>query len=103
MRFRINLFQFCTFNGNKFLLLLPLFFALNGATAQTISNTAINTYSIHLGLGLPVKAPRILTYCNLGFEIGGRGMDNIYSNESYFKFNAFFTFADKWFGRTKFE
>lgn len=74
-----------------------------GKSEQNISNTAINTYSIHLGVGLPVKAPRILTYCNLGFEIGGRGMDNLYSNESYFKFNAFFTFADKWFGRTKFE
>lgn len=74
-----------------------------GKSEQNISNTFINTYSLHLGLGLPVKVPRVISYFNLGLEVGGRGMDNTYSNESYFKFNLFLTFADKWFTRTKFE
>lgn len=74
-----------------------------GKSEQNISNTLINTYSLNLGLGLPVRIPRIISYCNIGFEMGGRGMDNRYANESYYRFNFFFTFADKWFTRTKFE
>lgn len=76
-------------------------------TPLELKNTALNEYSVTMGLGLPVGRSFLLqsfSMINLGLELGQRGTTlNGLIKEQFIKCNIGVTINDRWFIKPKFD
>jgi hypothetical protein len=74
-----------------------------GKSESAISTGAVNEYAFNTNVSLPMMNAKLVTYFNLGLDLGARGFDSKTISERYWRVNLSFTITDKWFNKVRFD
>ncbi|MCW3077968.1 MAG: hypothetical protein JWO32_2577 [Bacteroidetes bacterium] len=69
-----------------------------------LKNTAINSYGISAGLGLPVGIGQVTSMVNVAVQYGQVGsVSNNLVKDNYWRISFGFTFSDRWFQKFRYD